>query len=184
MFVKQCPECEGKGWIAVEHRRWFGLKTDIVSEPCPECGGSGEVEAFVPCSICDGQGLLGETSDVCPTCNGKGTCDEFGLVPRSQLKPGTSFTRRCRFCHNFARHTIVSEIMERQRNITWEKDESLRKVETFEVIRIRCESCGHEEDIRLDPNYHHEPGERRPVEEVLAQRSKLFTGNRAQTIEW
>lgn len=56
-----CPECAGAGRVRVAQRSLFGTMMSVTT--CPRCSGEGEIITD-PCSNCDGEGAVPETSTV------------------------------------------------------------------------------------------------------------------------
>jgi len=59
--VETCSKCDGSGRLVQEHRSGIGVFRQV--SVCSSCGGSGRV-IKEPCSLCDGRGMLEETSRV------------------------------------------------------------------------------------------------------------------------
>jgi hypothetical protein len=139
----------------VETSSLWGLRRKNTLLTCEECGGSGKVVLLPQCSFCDGRGLIGNESEICRACNGTGRIDSFALVPRTLLRPGVSFERRCDRCVGDT-FEIVSAIESRKIVRSWEADESLRHVEAIECVKVKCGRCGNNYEIQLGSELHDE----------------------------
>ena len=156
MLVKRsCPFCQGTGLRMVQTSSLFGLLKKQIPTTCDQCDGNGYVLEFPLCPFCEGQGLVGNERELCRACNGTGRADTFGFVPRSKLKPGTFFSRRCDKCRE-SRFEIISNIEERKMTRSWEREEELRQVEFVEQVKVRCTSCGHTYHIPVSAEWHQE----------------------------
>ena len=95
---KECPYCQGSGIIVVQTSSLFGLFKKETSTTCQNCQGKGQVVETPMCKSCEGRGLVGNEREICRTCNGTGRADSFSFVPRSKIKKGLVFERRCDLC--------------------------------------------------------------------------------------
>lgn len=155
---KSCDNCFGSGQVSIEQKSFLGLVRKSILIQCPDCAGSGKIFIKPKCSTCDGRGLLGDASQICPACNGTGYHDDFGLIPRADIKPGKKFKRRCPNCQSNSWFEILSDIDRKEKIISWEADESLRQREYYDQVEINCTSCNYKYAVPIDKNYHHPIG--------------------------
>jgi len=154
MIAKRvCPMCQGTGIRMIQTSSMFGLLKKEVPSTCDHCNGQGYVLDMPTCKFCNGQGLVGNERDICRACNGTGKADSFAFIPRSQLKPGTIFERRCDKCGN-ATFELMSSVEEYKLTKSWEREEELRQVEMQERVKVRCTECAHTYTIPVDPELH------------------------------
>lgn len=163
----KCAECGGTGISFVETSAFLGLVKKQVPISCPSCGGKGYVLKLKPCGYCSGRGLVGNEKELCRVCNGTGTADDFAWVPRSQLVPGTHFTRACQVCRRRTPHEVATVVEAQEKTVSWEEEVSLRQVQKVQRVRVRCTECDDSYWIVIDPEAH--PEERtEDMEEFLA----------------
>jgi len=172
LLKEKCAECGGTGISFIETSSFLGLIKKQVPISCPTCGGKGYTLRPTPCKYCDGRGLIGNEKAVCRVCNGTGKADEFAWVPRSKLVPGTMFPRVCTFCRTRTSHEILTEVVVKERTVSWEEEDSLRQVHREEQVRVRCTECDDTYWLIVDPEAH--PEELTPeMEEFLAARPRM-----------
>lgn len=58
---QKCVQCAGTGTVRMQAQSFFG--TVVTQQPCPRCGGRGEV-VVEPCTVCRGQGRTVERATV------------------------------------------------------------------------------------------------------------------------
>ncbi len=133
----------------------FGLMKKDIPTTCENCDGSGYIIETPACKFCEGQGLVGNEREICRACNGTGRADSFAFVPRSRLKPGLVFERRCDQC-GAGRFETVSTLENHRQYRSWEREEELRQVELVERIKVRCMSCNESYYIPVDKDLHGE----------------------------
>lgn len=156
MIVKKvCPYCNGSGVVIVQTSSFLGLIRKEVPSACDTCSGTGQVVEMPACSFCEGQGLVGNEREICRACNGTGRADAFGFIPRSRLKAGTLFERRCDKCGDRT-FEIVSDIEVHKLTKSWEREEELRQVELIERVKVKCVACSQTYFIPIDANWHQE----------------------------
>ena len=152
---KECPYCQGSGIILVQTSSLFGLFKKEISTTCQNCNGKGLVVETPMCKSCEGRGLVGNEREICRTCNGTGRADSFSFVPRSKIKQGLVFERRCDLCKANA-FEIDSEIEQKKITKSWQREEELRQVEIIEQVKVHCTNCGQTYYIPLDQEWHQE----------------------------
>jgi RecJ-like exonuclease len=73
-----CSRCEGQGGITYRHDpspAGVGLRSGTLEDwdECPQCGGMGMVEPFIPCPFCGGDDLAVKSHGVeCKDCGARG----------------------------------------------------------------------------------------------------------------
>jgi DnaJ-class molecular chaperone len=150
-----CPSCQGSGVRLVQTAALFGLMKKDVPTTCENCDGSGYIVETPVCQFCEGQGLVGNERDICRACNGTGRADAFSFVPRSKLKPGLVFERRCDQCGGTSFET-VSQLENHRQYRSWETEAELRQVEIVERIKVRCMNCNESYYIPIAKDMHGE----------------------------
>lgn len=155
LVERNCPYCQGSGITMVETSSFLGLIKKQLPSNCNNCNGKGKLFEMPVCSLCEGQGLVGNESELCRACNGNGKVDTFSLIPRERLIPGITFSRRCAECSN-NKMEIDSGIETKRLTKSWEKEEELRTVELIEQVKVKCPSCGAGYAIPVDENMHSE----------------------------
>jgi len=155
LVERSCPHCQGSGLIMVETSSLLGLIKKQIPSNCENCSGTGRVFEMPVCNFCDGQGLVGNESEICRACNGTGRVDSFSFIPRDKLQPGLNFTRRCSKCASQTME-IQSGIETRKLTKSWEREEELRSVELVEQVRVACPVCGDSYAIPVYDTMHKE----------------------------
>jgi len=150
---RTCPYCDGSGITIIQTSSLLGLIKKEIPSSCENCGGRGKVYNIATCKFCEGQGLVGNESEICRACNGTGKIDVFSFIPRERLKPGVTFNRRCESCgHNV--FEIRSEIESIKLTKSWEREEELRQIEMVERVKVRCTNCNNTYFIPVDEDTH------------------------------
>lgn len=155
LIERSCQFCQGTGVTMVETSSFLGLIKKEVPSNCTNCAGKGTTYEMPTCKFCEGQGLVGNESEVCWGCNGTGKVGAFAAIPRKKLHPGTIFQRKCADCGNTTME-IAGEIEMRKITKSWEKEEELRSVEMVEYVAVKCPSCSAGYSIPLDENLNKE----------------------------
>ena len=152
---RTCPYCAGSGIKVIQASSMFGLIKKEIPSSCENCGGKGKVYNIAVCKFCEGQGLVGNESEICRACNGTGKIDVFFFIPREKLKPGVTFNRRCESCGHL-NFEIRSGIESIKLTKSWEREEELRQVEMVERVKVRCMNCNNAYYIPVDTETHRE----------------------------
>lgn len=181
---KTCESCFGTGQQSIEQKSFLGLVRKTIEIQCPDCGGTGKIYVKPKCSTCEGRGLLGDASQICPACNGTGYHDDFGLIPRTEIKPGKKFKRRCPNCQVNAWFEILSDIERKEKIISWEADESLRQREYFDQVEITCTECNYRYTVPIDKNYHKALGDREEASSEQETPNSKAPFNKTNHMEW
>jgi hypothetical protein len=148
-----CQGCNGSGVVVLHTKALFGLMNKDVPSSCTECGGKGSSWELEQCPICEGQGLVGNESEICRACNGTGHADTFAFVPRELLQAGLEFQRRCEKCGN-PHFKLTTGLIQHKVVKSWDALEELRQVEFQDACEVACTSCGHKYMIPVDPKWH------------------------------
>ncbi len=155
LIKKSCPFCQGTGVTMVLTSKFLGLIKKEIPSNCTNCAGVGMTYEMPTCKFCEGQGLVGNESEVCWGCNGTGKVGAFAAIPREKLIPGTIFQRRCSDCGSNSME-IEGEIEMRKLTKSWEKEEELRSIEMREYVKVKCPECNASYSIPLDKNLNKE----------------------------
>lgn len=167
LIERGCPFCQSTGVTVVQTSSFLGLIKKEIPSNCTNCLGRGKTYEMPTCKFCNGQGLVGNESEVCWACNGTGKVDAFAAIPRDKLRPGTIFERRCANCSGHSME-IAGEIEVRKITKSWEKEEELRSVEMVEYVKVTCPACNSGYSIPLDDDLNQElnPDEIRRLEDL------------------
>jgi hypothetical protein len=149
----ECRVCQGTGVQMIQTSSMLGLVHRSVPTACGTCAGTGFSTTLPTCKICQGQGLVGNESEICRSCNGTGHVDAFALIPAELLRAGIHFHRRCDHCGTDD-FEVRSEIKREKMYKTWDDAEELRQFDYVERIAVACTRCSNHYDITIDPAYH------------------------------
>lgn len=155
LIERVCAFCQGTGIKTIQSSSFLGLIKKEIPATCEQCNGQGRVFEMSNCTFCEGQGLVGNESEICRACNGTGKVDGFSFIPKGKLKNGIAFNRRCESCGN-NEFEIVGEIETVKLTKSWEREEELRQIEYVERVKVRCISCRNTYHIPIDKEQHQE----------------------------
>jgi len=105
------------------------------------------------CGHCSGRGLLGNEQEICRLCNGTGNLDGFSEIPRAELRPGTTFIRKCDKCGSEV-FEIGGEIETIKVQKSWGLEVELREYETRAQVKIRCLQCANSYTVPVNSAVH------------------------------